>query len=289
MNPDHHRALRDAGLTDRPARVLDAPGGGTALLVDVADDELLTVWARAREAVGRTGRWPLLCNRDDEDLFSRFYFEEGAGGADSDPAAILARAETIDVDARLTELRSRFPSENVDPVDYERSLTLAAYGEAPSAQEIRAAVGGEPARISVERYLFDWERAREPLGEPDPGVQDWFGSEHLVCLALLPTAVPWESYAYVHALDAAGWYGQDLLVAAARRWHERFGAEPVGAFGVMTWLKLARPPADPETAWRLAIEHATLAENTLSTPGIPVRAHARQLPALDRWVLFSRP
>ena len=124
---------------------------------------------------------------------------------------------------------------------------------------------------------------------PDRGVQDWYGREDDPALVLLPTPQPWSVYAYVQALYDGCWYGQDLLVAAARRWHERYGAEPVGAFDVMTWLTVARPPADPEDAWRLTLEHHALAESTFVTPGVELRQHARLLPGLDRWVLFSRP
>jgi hypothetical protein len=58
---------------------------------------------------------------------------------------------------------------------------------------------------------------------------------------------------------------------------------------VTTWLTVARPPTDPDDAWRLAYEHYTLAENTLVTPAVPLREPAHLLPRLNRWVLFSRP
>ena len=104
-----------------------------------------------------------------------------------------------------------------------------------------------------------------------------------------PAAQPWAVYAYVNALYDSCWYGHDLLVAAARRWYERYGAEPVAALDVMTWLTVARPPTEPDDAWRLALEHNTLAENTLATPGVSLREHAHLLSHLHRWVLFSRP
>jgi uncharacterized protein DUF4253 len=291
----HEESILDAaGLGGRQALVLDAAGAGTALAVDVSPDEMLDTWAAARAAVDRTGRWPVLCDRHavrDGDLFSRFYFEEGSNGVDSDPAAILARAATIDVDARLTEqARRQFPDGAVDWVEHERGITVANYGDAPPAADIRAAVTGtEPAGIAADRYLFGWERAREPVSEPDPGVQDWFGQEKSPALVLLPAAQPWAVFAYVHGLYDACWYGHDLLVAAARRWYERYGAEPVAALDVMSWFNVSRPPTDPDEAWRLAFEHYALAETTLTVPDVPLRQHARLLPTLDRWVLFSRP
>jgi hypothetical protein len=289
---EHRSVLDAAGLSDRPFFVQDAPGGGSALLVDVSADERLDVWATARAAVDRTGRWPLLCSwhdAHDEEVFSRFYFDEGADGADSSPAAVLARAETIDVDARLAEESVRYYPQGRPPEDvgYERSVTLALYGDAPSEDEIRAADDGAP--FSADRYLFDWERGREPISESDLSVQEWFGTTDKATLVLLPVAEPWAAYAYVHALYDSSGYGHDLLVAAARRWNERYGAEPVGAFEVMTWLTVTRPPTDLDEAWRLAFEHHVLAENTFSTPGVALREHAHLLPGLNRWVLFSRP
>ncbi|SCG76062.1 DUF4253 domain-containing protein [Micromonospora coxensis] len=298
MTPREQSILDTAGLAGREAYVLDAAGGGRALLVDVSPDEMLDAWAAARAAVARTGRWPVLCPRHaarDGSLFSRFYFDEGSNGADSSPAGVLARAETIDVDARLAERHAHYPDGLVARVDetieLEREATRARYGDAPAAQEIRAAVtGADPVEIAVNRHLFGWEGGREPLVGPDTGVQDWFGStEERATLVLLPVAQPWAVYAYVDALHDACGYGHDLLVAAARRWYERYGAEPVAAWEVTTWLTVARPPTDPDEAWRLAFEHYTLAENTLATPAVTLREHAHLLPHLDRWVLFSRP
>jgi hypothetical protein len=298
VNPKEQSVLDAAGVSGRQATAQDAAGAGTALLVDVSPDEMLDAWAAARAAVDLTNRWPVLCPRHsarDGSLFSRFYFNEGSHGADSSPAAILARAETIDVDARLAELRTQYPDAAVDwvkeEVELAREATRADYGDAPAAEQIRAAVtGNQRVEIDINRYLFGWECGREPLVGPDLSVQDWFGSkEESTTLVLLPAKQPWAVYAYIDALHDACGYGHDLLVAAARRWYERYGAEPIAALEVMTWLTVARPPTDPEDAWRLAFEHNTLAENTLSTPAVALREHAHLLPALDRWVLFSRP
>lgn len=290
MDAHHQLVLDAAGLTGRPAFVQDAGGRGAALIVDVSRKEMLDVWAAARSAVDQTGRWPLLCEQSSAhgSLFSRFYFDEGSHGADSSPAAVLSRAESIDIDACLEELAAKCFLRSGGDVEFERERTLAFYGDAPPEQEIRAFAAGVP--FGVDRYLFGWERDREPLIEPDRFVQDWFGSsEDAAALVLLPAAEPWAAYAYVDTLYEACGYGQDLLVAVARRWHERYGAETIGAFGVTAWLTVARPPTDPDEAWRLAFEHHVLAEATFRLPKVPLRQHARLLPHLDRWVLCSRP
>ncbi|MFC0004445.1 DUF4253 domain-containing protein [Micromonospora siamensis] len=290
--------LDAVGLGGRPATTQDAAGSGTAVLVDVSPDEALDAWATARTTVDRTGRWPVLCQRHlahDGDLFSRFYFDEGADGADASPAAVLARAERIDVDARLVEWRTQYPDGLRDWVDQEidraREDTRERYGDAPDAAQIRAAVSDdETVEVAIEGSLFDWEHGRPRLVAPDPGIQEWYGSpDELTTLVLLPVPQPWAVYAYVNALHDSCAYGQDLLVAAARRWYERHGAEPVAALEVSTWLRVTRPPTDPREAWRLATEHHTLAENTLATPAVALREHAHLLTELRHWVLFSRP
>ena len=249
-------ALEAAGLGGRPARAEEIEDGGTALVVPVDPAEMLDVWRTARAAVDRTGRWPVLCERDD-DVFSRFYFEEGAQGEPYDPASILARAEALHaepgaLDARLTALNSAYPDGDPD----------AAW---PPRQEA-------------------------PDGPPGTGVQDWYGTTDIpLDLALLPSAEPWSVFAYVNALYDTCGYGHDVLAAAARRWHDHHGAEPVAALGVTAWLTVPRPPADPAAAWRTAFEHHVLAENTTATPALTVREHAEMLPALHTWVLFSRP
>jgi len=86
-----------------------------------------------------------------------------------------------------------------------------------------------------------------------------------------------------------GVYGGEIVIAAARRWHERWGAEPVALWGTMMQFTVSHRPATPDDAWMLAREHDILAANTLSNPGIPLRDHARALTILDRWFLHSRP
>ena len=109
--------------------------------------------------------------------------------------------------------------------------------------------------------------------EPPLDYLAWYTPRWPVALAFLPRAEPWSTYAYVHTL-----YGtdHDLVVAAARRWHERYGAEPVAAWGTMTQLLVSRRPAEPEEALRLAVEQVVLARDTIGPLGIPLRWHARR-------------
>ncbi len=103
-------------------------------------------------------------------------------------------------------------------------------------------------------------------------------------LALLPRPEPWAAFAYVHPYSGLG-LQPELMVAAARRWHERHGAEPA-VIGLACGFAVPRPPTDPVDAERLAVEHVRLAG---LTAGTTVRAYARALPHLDHWTLYDRP
>ena len=62
-----------------------------------------------------------------------------------------------------------------------------------------------------------------------------------------------------------------LLIAAARRWHERYRAVPT-VIGLATGFEVGRPPTDLADAERLAIEHQVFAGRTAGTTE---RAYAR--------------
>jgi hypothetical protein len=103
---------------------------------------------------------------------------------------------------------------------------------------------------------------------------------------ILPTWQPWAAFAYL--VSFWGMLGHDepeLLVAAARSWHERYGAEPT-VVGLATGFLVPRPPADLADAERLAAEHEFFAG---LTAGTTQRAYARALLQLDHWTLYDRP
>lgn len=104
-------------------------------------------------------------------------------------------------------------------------------------------------------------------------------------LVIVPRPEPWAAFAYVNSVFSVGGYEPELLVAAARRWHERYGAEPT-VVGIATGFMVSRPPADLVDAERLAAEHQFFAG---LTAGTTVRAYARALLQLDRWALYDRP
>ncbi len=143
---------------------------------------------------------------------------------------------------------------------------------------------------AVETTLFDTGRAQDPeqLGTGDEGFDlgnydvTHFGEPEL--LVILPRPEPWAAFAYLNPYGVWGTPG-DVMLAAAHRWHERYGAEPT-TIGLANAFTVSRPPTDPADAERLAIEHVAIAG---LTAGTTTRAYARALLQLDRWCLYDRP
>lgn len=311
LEPADLAAVDAAGLRGRAVLGFEVAGDGVAIVAETSSSQMLDDWRRARAAMAVTHRWPVLVTafqgyaqpwRDAiiaEDPFSRFFFREGMKDGDPSPQGVLSGAERIDVDARLARVeawRGQYWREHPDDaVEAQLDITRRLCPSAPDAASVRAAaVDAADPYVAAERFLYDWEDARGCASTPDEddGYQSWFDPTEAgapVGLALLPTADPWAVHAYISSLYDATSYGQDLLVAVAHRWYDEFGAEPVALWGTMVQMVVARPPADRESAWRVAREHQLLAENTLIGPGIPIRQHARYLVGREKWFLHSRP
>jgi hypothetical protein len=75
------------------------------------------------------------------------------------------------------------------------------------------------------------------------------------------------------------------VLAAARRWHERYSAAPT-TIGLANGFTVPRPPVELADAERLAVEHVAIAGLTAQTS---IRAYARALLELDQWCLYNRP
>lgn len=133
-----------------------------------------------------------------------------------------------------------------------------------------------------------WGHDPELLGTGDEGFHldsydvTHFGEPEL--LVILPRPEPWAAFAY---LDPYGGWGTpgELLLAAARRWHQRYGATPT-TIGLANGFTVPRPPTELAAAERLAVEHVAIAGLTARTR---TRAYARALRQLDRWCLYNRP
>jgi hypothetical protein len=305
-------AVEAAGLAGRELIGLEAAGEGTAVVVEVASGEMLDAWRRARAAVPEAGRWPVLITAPagiapwGQAFIRSNPFNGLTQGcstdpthvSDASPSDVLRGADTLNLPARLgviVEHRSAWGRENLDlVVDSHVDVTRRLCGRAPTARAVRVAMSGigDPDR-AADRFLLEWEMANgfDRKMAPDPSYLDWFepAQGDVIGLALLPTSRPWAVHAIISSLYDASWYGDDLVVAIARKWFESFGAEPVALWGTMVQLLVDRPPRDLETAYTVAWEQWLLAESTLVGPGIFLRQHARALRGRRSWFLHSRP
>jgi hypothetical protein len=84
------------------------------------------------------------------------------------------------------------------------------------------------------------QRSRQPLPE--------------VVVALVPTTRPWEVAAHLRLGDWNEHPAPAAHVAMHRSWHERYGAEIVGATHDVVEMRVLRPPGDREGALELALE-----------------------------------
>ena len=294
------------GITIRKAIAVPIEADGTALVAEINPDDWHQAWNAVRPHVDALGRWPVILSIQRwEDIttgwqFARDTFASSSPRLDMTVRAIISRSESMNLDQALRDEES-MSGHRPTPEEATRDATAATqnrWGVSPSVSELRqAAAGALDAQLGVERYLLHWESRRGDLPKnvqeamahtrgylepPPPGAGD-----EPVTLILLPTTRPWEVYAYLEGL----WNEPpDRLVAAARRWHERYSAEPVQIHpGYATHLRVPRPPKDLEEAWQLAREHFLIAWDTFILAGITVRDYARALLEATDWYLKSKP
>jgi hypothetical protein len=296
-------------LTDSRDEVADALGGGflegrevrelatdwgVTFAVDIVPSELREAWRELRALVPRLGRWPvaamgMLDGPFDERSFSRWLYGEG----DNSPQAICARARELTLEDALAGPNGR-DAQRYDAmfwdkhVEYQLDATRRRVGDAPPTEEV-AALDLWPDMFALERWLFDWEEARQPTTAPEPGRHaDWFEPPECTLL-LLPTALSEEVPAYLSFFGAEGPGGHERLIALLRSWRERYDAEMVASWGTMLQLQVNAPPADLEDAFELAVEQWIAAPPTLALPGVTIREHARSLWNRPEWFLHDRP
>jgi hypothetical protein len=160
------------GLIDRRKRVCAIPGGSTALLAEIKPHEFISAWRGARGLVKETGRWPVVTwasSWDDlvgDELFDRmpFVYADRANGLNNDQsvAALIARAERLDLEAVLTDLESSQSSWHRkrmnETVEEALAKVQARWGTLPNDSDVRrAAQSAAHPVLGIERYLLEWE------------------------------------------------------------------------------------------------------------------------------------
>jgi Domain of unknown function (DUF4253) len=303
------------GLGDRRTHVSVVPGGSTALVAEIKPNEFLGVWRRARELVDETGRWPLITwaqgwedFTSDGYVFNRdqFFYTDRNNGLSGDTSVdgLIARAGKLEMSTVLEGLErghTWFREHIGEAVEEAYTKVRARWGTSPPEADLRrAATEAVHPVLGLQRYLLEWELANEPAptavasGMTAAKQLEWTMSymnpmppDEPAALILLPTAKPWEVYAYLEGLWECP---SDRLIAAAHRWHDQYGAECMVILpGYATELQVNRRPLDIWQAWELAREHFLMAYDTFILPGIEVRDYARALTQSPHWLLNSKP
>jgi hypothetical protein len=104
-------------------------------------------------------------------------------------------------------------------------------------------------------------------------------------LVIVPRPEPWAAFAYMSPYSNFLGLPPELPITAARRWYDRYGAEPF-MIGLATGFTGVRPPTEIPDAEQLVVEHLAVAGLSARTKH---RAYARALTQLDHWCLYDRP
>jgi hypothetical protein len=285
-------ALEGGVLGGRDVRQLSTDWG-PVFAIDVGSAELRETWGELRAHLPQLGRWPLATTSwddgaVDEEIFARWLY----GQEDNSPQAVCARARSVTLDDALRPYRERDKSwiaENWERiVEVELRQTHRRLGTSPTLEEVLA-LDLCPDRVALDRWLLDWEEARQLTRAPDGGgYLDWFEPDNC-SLLLLPTAASEEALAYVSFYGGEGPGGHERWIALLRSWRERYGAEMVACWGTMLQLQVSAPPQTLDEAFELAVEQSLATPCTLALPGVSIRDHARTLMGRREWFIHERP
>jgi hypothetical protein len=273
-----------------------------AIAIAVTSENAIEAWKLLRSHLDRTQRYPVVTTcwsgfgetweqrMKDEDLFSRFYFDEEYPEVLS-PEAIIAKADSYskaDLDRYLSSQAQIYTYDLEQQLLSALENTKESFGFAPSVSEIK-----ELAKIStildIEHCLSNWEYELEQSKNSKPTLyleyQDWFEPRNQVlALVLLPNPHSWNALAYL------SWFGGSKnAIYLIKQWYQKFGAELVCHYGTMLQFFVKCPPPDRQIAFDLAWQHIALAQCTTALPGVSIRDHARALLELDRWFIHERP
>jgi hypothetical protein len=176
--------------------------------------EPLASWRRLRAAHEQTGLWPFLAGMDLKEVDRQAVSELWYDAATAHDPTAVARGLALDVRAFFAQQAAE--QEAPDPA------TLAV------DPAVLAAADDEPQfAFSSRNTVIGLIQARH--GYEVPGLLSWNGAVN-------------------YDLDGAH------HVAVLRSWQERYGAELVTLTGDLIQLLVARPPRDPATVARVAVE-----------------------------------
>lgn len=278
-------SFRSAPLTD----------GNHSFLISCEPEEIEAAYLAARSVVDRTGRWPVVTAGWWAGKPLADELDEGRIWPLGDLLPPLSGVELeARVQARWVELDSYRFDDHWAELRHHLAATEERMGRSPSEAEVRAALGVDPGELTLDRWLFDWERQQAAPGHDDTdrvsGRDEWFTPVGQPCgVVLMPTATPWIAAGMLDFYGTETRAETPFLFALLQRWNSLWGAEVVASFGTMLEFSVERPPTDPSDLIQLAVEHFAMAPCTLQLPGISVREYARYLRGGDSWFLHERP
>ncbi|HEX2517410.1 MAG TPA: DUF4253 domain-containing protein [Chloroflexota bacterium] len=256
-------ALGRHGIDTGSLRPLWPAAGGGLHRLTTSGQGALRHWRALRDLVDETGHWPVLLGGEVEarslvrDLES--YPAPGApserpgappGPPEATPAALVRRGLALDPGAWLRERAAADPDYYAVP-----------HGPWPP-----------PAWPRSGFTIPQDPRTRQPLPE--------------VVVALVPTTHSWE--VAVH-LRLGGWNEHPepaVHVALHKAWHERYGAELVGATHDVIELRVLRPPQDREQALALALEQYVYCADIVQQGSDTIEALAAGLVEAEVWYFW---
>lgn len=284
--------LRDIDLFD---------GSGQVFAIDIEERDVLEMWRAARALVPVTGRAPCVLATWGETAVGEERFRRFPGEfSDLSSEEVLRRAGSMSEADAVTWFRDRYSEHPFDvwerpygpESDVERALgeTHRRTGRAPTERDVRSGIGQPATEEALERWLLTWETTNNVTDAEEAGHLEWF-RESSVPTSVVLLASP-NSF---DALALSSFWANDsaddavALLALARSWNHRFGAELVAHFGTILEFVVERPPSSIDDAFQLACEQYWVAPCTTALGGVALRDHARALVDRPTWFLHERP
>lgn len=222
-------------------RFLDCPCRFFEPMAD--DDPLMAAYNEALERGKSEGFTPVIMAVDDTLMES---LVGNAVGWDDMPADFMVNMDTVR--AYRKEVLSKEPPDGAEVLERLFALQREAVEEGGFDCGFDRPMP-EPAQPEEDRFYGYWDFARTRKTHP-------------VVLAEIPTAKPWEIFAW---LPFGGWNecpNTPELMAAVKLWHERYGAVP--AVLSCDTLDIALPrPVPAEDAMGAAKEHFGLCPDVI--------------------------
>lgn len=223
----------------------------------------------------------------EEDIFSRFYFDEAPKAGCVNPKEIIKRSESVDVDSFLKNLLNEENKYSAledlfdDLLEYELDQSLYFTNNKVTKADIPKEL---TTRYDLDLWLMKKELLNGGLGIREHGRVSLYNPDNAYIL-ILPIESTWEALAYINWFGTSD-YGSEYYIALGKRWEKEYGAELYCHYGTMLQCVVERPPTDPLLAWELACCHDLIASCTFSHS---VRYYANGLVDNGYWFLHERP